>query len=982
MSDMKYPFILLVIALLTWVPVHAQSGGRITGVITDAQTGELLVGVNVRVDGTFFGAAADADGYYNIMQVPPGTYNLLFTMIGFQPVTVTDVVVRTGLTTTIDVEMAESFTESDQEVVITAERPVIQKDITSSIQYIGSVRLASLPVINATEGLFVQAGVFFDPIPVSGGLGSAGRGERRYSVRGGRQDEVKWFLDGARTATLVAGRADWGGSFTNINMDIIEEVQLMTGGFTAEYGDAQSGIVNVVTRRGGSTLSGSVNYMYGLPGQKHFGKYLYDPSTQPEFLDNTLPDGSLDPAWWTPERQSQIYDYRDVSDHSLNASLGGPFATIAGNQVRFFAATQIRQQAYALPRPRAARNSENYFANLSTGGQGWNLRLNLMADRDAHSTLQENGDFTSQAKYYRGWGSLLYNYTYNASLHFTQILKPNLYYSTKLSYYRVEFREGPSEYTQLGRSANPTLFGFQRYDGFENEPFDQYAPILKNNIGTGDISLNFGLNWQADRNNLIQTGVELRYNEYNERYKYRLSSYSMDERLWLNRGLHEKFNPIQLAGYLQNKMEFDSMILNFGVRYDYFDPNRDWFVPTNYFNTSINPDYDANLDPANTQIDTNGNVKYSFDNAANVPRERHRAYHMISPRFGVSFPMSVNTLLHFNYGHFYQMPAIDQMFEFTYFRPVYIVDQVAADLPQADAESRTPRHIPSSDGDPERVVEYTRSPLKPMKTIQFEVGVKHNFWDFAVLDVTAFYKDVFDQTEERVGLFDRSIRGYDPWRDRINPNQSYASFLSGDYGDSRGFEINLRSLFSRKFNFDANYSFSRSTAGRASPRIVTIGEDGQTSYEWDSDVNKRIPVERSFSRPHILRSTFSYYDRGFNASLMYRFISGQTFTYLLPTDPADTYNNYRYPGNHNLDARLEKTFNFGQRHHMSAYMLVTNVLNIKNLRAYGDILFDADATRQYVEEGRISELDGAGYDMSWQNYFEPRRFYFGVKYGF
>src|SRR5690606_10525476 len=130
--------------------------------------------------------------------------------------------------------------------------------------------------------------------------------------------------------------------------------------------------------------------------------------------------------------------------------------------------------------------------------------------------------------------------------------------------------------------------------------------------------------------------------------------------------------------------------------------------------------------------------------------------------------------------------------------------------------------------------------LKPMKTIQFEVGVKHNFFDFAVLDVTAFYKDVFDQTEERVGLFDRSIRGYDPWLDRINPNQSYASFLSGDYGDSRGFEVNLRTLFSRKWNFDANYSFSKSTAGRASPRVVIIDENGETSYEWDSDVNKRI----------------------------------------------------------------------------------------------------------------------------------------------
>jgi hypothetical protein len=89
----------------------------------------------------------------------------------------------------------------------------------------------------------------------------------------------------------------------------------------------------------------------------------------------------------------------------------------------------------------------------------------------------------------------------------------------------------------------------------------------------------------------------------------------------------------------------------------------------------------------------------------------------------------------------------------------------------------TPNHIASNDGDPERVVAYTVEPLKPAKTIMFEVGIKHNFEEIAVLDVTAFYKDVFDQTEERVGLFDRSVRGFDPFRNQISANQSYATFL-------------------------------------------------------------------------------------------------------------------------------------------------------------------------------------------------------------
>jgi outer membrane receptor protein involved in Fe transport len=109
-------------------------------------------------------------------------------------------------------------------------------------------------------------------VPVVGGLGSAGRGEQRYSVRGGSQDEVKWYVDGVRTASIVGGRADWGGSFTNVNMNAIEEVQVMTGGFNAEYGEAQSGIISVITKEGKEKFHGSLEYIYGIPGQASFRK--------------------------------------------------------------------------------------------------------------------------------------------------------------------------------------------------------------------------------------------------------------------------------------------------------------------------------------------------------------------------------------------------------------------------------------------------------------------------------------------------------------------------------------------------------------------------------------------------------------------------------------------------------------------------------------------------------------------------------------
>src|SRR5690606_12044257 len=126
----------------------------------------------------------------------------------------------------------------------------VQRDQTSSVQYLNFQQLEELPVSSAREGLFVQAGIFFDVEPIVGGLGGSGRGEPRYAVRGGDQTEVLWFLDGARTAALIEGRADQGGSYSTINRLAVQEIQILTGGFPAEYGGAQSGVVNVVTKEG------------------------------------------------------------------------------------------------------------------------------------------------------------------------------------------------------------------------------------------------------------------------------------------------------------------------------------------------------------------------------------------------------------------------------------------------------------------------------------------------------------------------------------------------------------------------------------------------------------------------------------------------------------------------------------------------------------------------------------------------------------
>lgn len=966
----------------------AGETGKIAGVIKDSDTGEVLIGVNVSVEGTTLGASTDEDGFFAILQLRPGTYVLQISYIGYSDTRVENIHVQSDYTARVQIQLKPQPVELDQEVVVTAERPVIQKDITSSVHFVDQEAIEHLPVIDTREAIFLQTGVFFDGLALDV---RGGRGEPRYAIRGGGQEEVKWFIDGVRTSSQVEARADQGGSYTNVNLNAVEEIQVITGGYNAEYGEAQSGIINIVTNEGSDKFHASAEFIYSPAGKRHFGNYLYDPNTQKEFQDNTLENGTLDPAWWTPYRQSQIYDYTDIPDQTTYLSLGGPIFKNSNNRGTFFLSSRFSQLAYNLPRPRDTRDNTNVLGNAAFYlGSNIKLRISGLYDFEGHATLQENGDFTNQAKYYRGWGSLLERTTTSFNAQWTHTLSQSMFYELKLSRFHQKFIEKPSEFSTIGESINPDLWGFDKYDGFPNEPFDAYGFFYDTHVENGDLSLVGSLNWQFDKNNFLKTGFEFRYNTVDNVRENRFASFSTHPDDWINRGLHEKYHPIQIAAYVQDKMEFEGMILNLGLRYDYFNPNRDWFAFTNLFNLSVDPDFDPTLDPDGDQVDANGRTKYSFANVLAKERTPMRDYHMFSPRLGVSFPVTERTKLQFNYGHYRQIPPMNRMFELAYFRPEYIAKGV-----YNARQNGQDINIPSNDGDPERVVFLTLEPLRPEKTIQFEVGLDHNFNDLFALNVTAFYKDVFDQNEPRANLFDRRIYGFDPFQDRITINNFYVTNFPGDYGDSRGFEFTLKTFFSPFVNLDLNYSFSVSTEGRATPGLIEINAENDVEFQFEDEITRRLIFDKVFSRPHIFRgnlflrypngrggSLVSAIMNGVSGSILYKFISGPTLTYQAADNPDLEFQNERFPPIQTLDFRIDKMFTFFKSHQLSAYMRVTNLLNTQNVRSFGDIFFDPNALPNFVETGEVTTVDGGGYDISYQNYHEPRRFFFGVKYAF
>ncbi len=234
----------IVYVLLMLSFAQAGTTGKLAGKVTIKDSGEPMIGANVIINDTNLGAATDADGNYYILQVPPGTYSVRFTMIGYQDLIMNNVRIQVDLTTTINASLSESVIGMN-EVVVQAERPMIQTDVTYSQANISSEEVEMLPVEEFEDVIALQAGVV------------SSNGE--IHVRGGRGGEIAYMVDGITVTDPFNS-----GVSVEIENNAIQELQFISGTFNAEYGQAMSGIVNIVTKDGDySRYMGSVSYSSG-----------------------------------------------------------------------------------------------------------------------------------------------------------------------------------------------------------------------------------------------------------------------------------------------------------------------------------------------------------------------------------------------------------------------------------------------------------------------------------------------------------------------------------------------------------------------------------------------------------------------------------------------------------------------------------------------------------------------------------------------
>ncbi|NOZ57850.1 MAG: TonB-dependent receptor [Calditrichaeota bacterium] len=276
----------------------AGTTGKIAGKVVDAATGDPLPGANVIIEGTQMGAATDENGEYFIINVPPGLYTLRAQMIGYSPVVQKGVRVSIDLTTTVNFSLQQQVVEG-KEVVVTAQRPIVQPDISGTERNIDPEELSTGRYQNVANVVTAQVGV-----------DAVSAWEDRPGIRGSSLEESQFIVDGVPQTDPLVQRP-----YYRVNLDAVQEIKLQTGGFSARYGNLRSGLVNVVTKEGGPKYHGSVNFQYSPPGLKHFGPSIFShesPVCQP-FTTVWDANGNWDPNAISNTGQGKDKNGDDIS---------------------------------------------------------------------------------------------------------------------------------------------------------------------------------------------------------------------------------------------------------------------------------------------------------------------------------------------------------------------------------------------------------------------------------------------------------------------------------------------------------------------------------------------------------------------------------------------------------------------------------------------------------------------------------------------
>lgn len=677
---------LVFLICLWYMPALGQ--GKVAGHIEDAGTGEELIGVAILIEGAGRGTTTDVEGNYVLLNLRPGSYTLVYSYIGYQSQRITDIQVTSGQTTRIDVKLNQAVIEGE-ELIVQAERPLVQKDLTASKKTVIAEEIEALPV----ESLF---GV----LATTAGVTTGASGELH--VRGGRSNEISYLVDGL----AVSNPFNTNGINTRVAIDAIEELTVISGAFNAEYGKAMSAVVNLVTKEGGEEYEGSVTAYGGDYLTQNDDLFLLPKGIN---LNTTTIEGSLSgPVPVGPRLRFLVsgrYDNSDGHLYGIRQHLpsdsanfnstpwyyeihGNPWWDYADSTITLPDGSVVGGRGLALPADRVAMNPSERFNVLSklTARPTNNTQLE-------YSYLIDNSrakGFSFGYRYNPDGVASNQRRNQNHSLHFTHTLNTRTFYTVKLSwakasyeYFLYEDPFDPRYVKDIGGIGGGNVTGFPGnnylFGGNQKSHIYEDSQSLR---GKADFTRQFGITHE------VKAGIEVqqhRLSRQNFVVLYDGNRYLEPTVEPVDNPSHDRYDDqevLELSAYAQDKLEFDNFIINAGLRFERFDPNG------TYIPDLFNPQ--GELGQASTK-------------------------NLLLPRLGVSFPITERGIIHFSYGHFAQMPSLRNL----YVNPEF-------EFPKGSAPT------------------FGNTNLRPERTVQYEFGVQQQIGELLAIHLTGYFKNIRD----------------------------------------------------------------------------------------------------------------------------------------------------------------------------------------------------------------------------------------------
>jgi outer membrane receptor protein involved in Fe transport len=794
---MKRFFTILSILISSQI-LFSQTKGTISGAVVDKISGEALPSVNVVIKGTYYGAASDFEGKFTIQNIGSGTYTIEATLLGYKTMQYTGIKVTAGETTPMNIKMEETVLTVGQEVVIIGEKPLFNIEETSSRRSISSEEIQMAVVKDVRDVVSLQTGVV--------------QTDNEIHIRGGRSYENAYMIDGISVQDPLAGR----GFGLQIAPQAIAEVEVLTGGYNAEYGQATSGVVNITTKEGAKNFSGSVGYKrdhfwfnknsvantntdiyeFNLSGPEPITTYLLPltglaiPGTVSFFTNfyANLSDGYT--RWVEKIINGKPVGYDVYAPKGLYSSIfgGSRFSPRRSNSYSALAKLTWRP--------------------VSTFKIGYTFSQSVQIDQNTQTVqatldrVEPNPGYQYAFQKIPDSANTYTQINQQHSISLTHTLNSKTFYEVKLSFYSAHVRGDangkkwenyleakdivtyPVEYfyPNQGRDTIYVIPG----DGF----YEYGSPSSWRDHHMNEFTFKFDLTSNPSEKHKIKAGIESRFQEMQliDIIQPWIRPLGFDNDIY-------KVYPAFGAIYAQDGVTMSGMILNFGLRMDY------WF-PGKYVDDAI----DGGKAVLVPQAIRDAYKKESYKLFGRRWKAR------ISPRLGISHPVTDNQTLFFSYGHFSKLP-----------RPQFVYAKLGGTLSRSSFQTI---------GNPN---------LNPETTVAYELGLRNQLTENDVFTLTAYYKDIFDYITAKSfrAIISGTTRG------------TYTIYINQDYARIRGLEVEYKTRIGKMLRATISGSYSIATGKSSSAN--------ETAYNIQQGVQEN------------LKETYVIWDRPWQGSANFNF---------------------------------------------------------------------------------------------------------------